>query len=198
MICVAQDGDLHLATITFADVSCGTSLLTWQDTQLSDSAANPIPHTAQEGSVTTYDCLAEIEGHALLEGRSDHSGIEVTLTDGVSEDALTDANGAYTFSDVPEGVYDLVISHPLYLAAEFVGCSIPGGETATMPGVTLLSGDLDGNGVIDISDLVICGKHFGGTSAEADITADGHVDIFDIVLIGKNVGLTGPIKQECP
>jgi hypothetical protein len=198
MVCIAPDGDLHLATITFADVSCGSSPLTWQDTQLSDNAYDPIPHTAQEGSVSTYACPAEVEGHALLEGRGDHSGIEISLVDGTSEEVLTGADGAYTFSDVSEGVYDLVISHTLYLAAEFVGCSIPGGETTTMPDVTLLGGDLDGNGVIDISDLVIGGSHFGSDSAEADITADGHVDIFDIVLIGKNFGLTGPIEQECP
>jgi hypothetical protein len=197
MVCIAQDGDLHLATITFSDVSCGTSPLTWQETQLEDNAGDPISHTAQDGSITPYACSAEITGHAMLEGRGDHSDIEISLVDGVAEDTLTAADGEYTFSDVPEDVYELILSHDLYLSAQVVECSVPGGETTTMPDVTLIAGDLDGNNVIDISDLVIGGTHFGGTSAAADLTADGHVNIFDIVLIGKNFGLTGPVILEC-
>jgi hypothetical protein len=198
MVCIAQDGDLHLATITFEDVSCGTSPLTWQDTQLLDSIGDSIIHTAQDGSVTPYACAAEVTGRALMEGRTDHSGIAVSLVNGASENVVTGSDGAYTYSDVPAGVYGLVISHTLYLAAEFNACSVPGGETTSMPDVTLLGGDLDGNNVIDISDLVIGGAHFDSTSPEADITADGYVDIFDIVLIGKNFGLTGPVEHDCP
>jgi hypothetical protein len=121
------------------------------------------------------------------------------LSGGASAEMLTGGDGGYTFVELPgdEG-YELLLSHELYLAIRLVECVAPAGETTEMPEVTLLGGDLNGDLVIDISDLVIGGAHFGSDSAEADITADGQVDIFDIVLIGKNFGTSGPVVYECP
>ena len=197
MVCISQDGDLHLATITFEDLSCGTSPLTWQSTLLTDSTASPIPHTAQDGSVTPWECPAEVNGQALLEGRTDHSGVDVSLVDGTSQSMLTGANGAYGFVDVIPDVYNLAVSHELYLSAALT-CTIPPGETVWMPDITLLGGDLNGDDVIDISDLTIGGSLFNTTNPEADVNGSGYVDIYDIVLVGKNFGLTGPVVYSCP
>jgi hypothetical protein len=197
MVCIAQNGDLHLATIAFEEVSCGTSPLTWQSTALSDGNGVPIQHVAQDGSLTLVECLAEVTGQAYLEGRTDHGGIEVSLIDGVSESVLTGSDGEYTFPDVPADVYDLVMSRDLYLTAELTGCLIEGDETVQMPDVTLLGGDLTGDGVINISDLTRGGSVFNSQDPGADVNGNGTVDIFDIVLIGKNFGRTGPITFTC-
>jgi hypothetical protein len=197
MVCIAQDGDLHLATITFDTKSCGTSALTWITSELLDKNSDPIPHTALDSSIVPYGCVAGAGGKALLEGRDSYGGIEVSLVDGTSETVLTDADGTYTFDAVFEGTYDVVMSHELYLSAQLDDCMLQGEAVVTLPNVTLLGGDLNGDKVIDISDLTLGGANFNTDSAAADINGNGYVDIFDVVLIGKNFGMTGPTIHTC-
>ncbi|MBU1111038.1 hypothetical protein KKB83_05490 [Patescibacteria group bacterium] len=55
-----------------------------------------------------------------------------------------------------------------------------------------VEGDLNGDGVVDIFDLVIIGSCFGqeavGDCARADANGNGVVDIFDLVMVGGNFG----------
>ena len=197
MVCITQDGDLHLATIAFEEVSCGTSPLTWVETHLAHRDGSPIAHTAQDDSLTMSECPAEVAGRALLEGRADHEGVKVSLVDGVTQSLVTDAGGEYTFGDIPAGVYDLTLSHDLYLSATLQSCSVGPGEARVLPEVELLGGDLNGDGAIDISDLTIGGSRFNTSDPGADINGDGTVNIFDIVLIGKNFLETGPVVLAC-
>ena len=49
--------------------------------------------------------------------------------------------------------------------------------------------DVNNDGKIDISDLVLVGLHFGESNPEVgDVNADGTVDIRDMVLIGLHFG----------
>jgi len=195
--CIVEDGDLHLANIVFDTKSCGTSALTWQESLLYDGSMDPIAHTALNGSIVPYGCVAGVTGKALLEGRTDNSGVDVSLVDGTSESVVTNANGTYTFDAMFAGTYDLVMSHALYLSAKLDACLIEGDAMLTMPDVTLLGGDLNGDKIIDISDLVIGGANFNTSNAAADVNGSGYVDIFDIVLIGINFGETGPTIYSC-
>ena len=197
MVCIALDGDLHLATITFDTKSCGTSALTWQASQLLDKSNDPIAHTPLDSSIVPYGCVSGATGRAFLEGRASYAGIEVTLVDGTSETVVTAADGTYTFGPMYAGTYDLIMSHPLYLPAQLDGCTLEGDTVVTLPDVTLLAGDLNGDKAIDISDLALGGAHFNTTNPAADINGNGYVDIFDIVLIGKNFGATGPTIHTC-
>lgn len=60
--------------------------------------------------------------------------------------------------------------------------------------VVTVPGDLNGNCVVDIFDLVIVGSNFGEDPADpdvdsrADANGDGEVDIFDLVLVGSHFG----------
>jgi hypothetical protein len=196
MICIVQSGDLQLAVITFDTQSCGTSPLTWEATELLDNHDDPIPHTAVNSSIVPQGCAAGATGQALMEGRTNHSGIEVSL-DGTSESVLTDADGTYEFTNVFAGTYDVMMSHDLYLSAELQGCVIEGDTVDALPDVTLLGGDLNGDDVIDISDLTICGANYNTSGAAADVNGSGYVDIYDLVLIGINFGATGPTIHSC-
>jgi hypothetical protein len=55
-------------------------------------------------------------------------------------------------------------------------------------------GDVTGDGVVDISDLVLVARSFGSKAgaanwnATADLNGDGVVDISDLVLVGSNFG----------
>ena len=51
--------------------------------------------------------------------------------------------------------------------------------------------DINSDGIVDISDLVIVGQHFGESSSsdlKADVNKDGTVDILDLILVGQNFG----------
>ncbi|MBM3241061.1 hypothetical protein FJZ31_32660 [Candidatus Poribacteria bacterium] len=51
--------------------------------------------------------------------------------------------------------------------------------------------DVNSDGIVDISDLVIVGQHFGESppsAPRADVNGDGTVDISDLVLVGQHFG----------
>ncbi len=192
------NGNLHLATITFRAIAEeGTSPLNWTEIKLADSYGAAIDHVSENGEIVVEMPKGAASGRAMREGRDEHSGIDVTLTNSTVMTTTTGASGWYTFTDVPSDTYDITIASNLYLTVVLDDCPVRANETAWMPDVTLLGGDLNGDQVIDISDLVIGGASFGTADPAADINADGTVDIFDIVLIGKNFGLTAPIMQVC-
>jgi len=61
-------------------------------------------------------------------------------------------------------------------------------EYKSLPSLERL--DVNGNGVIDVFDLVIVGKNFGktGDNIEGDVNNDGVVNVFDLVLLGSHFG----------
>jgi outer membrane protein assembly factor BamB len=60
--------------------------------------------------------------------------------------------------------------------------------------------DVNGDGVVDILDLVLVGKNYGSSGPEGDVNGDGKVDILDLVLVGKHygekVGMGAPRMRE--
>lgn len=193
-------GNLHLATLTFEGLQGGTSPLTWVEIKLANSYGGDIPCTSTDGSLIVEESNggnSTLTGRAFLEGRSTHQDIAAEMSNGTSYSATTDAGGWYTFTEVSPGVYNVSFSHPRYLTTVLQGCEVSSNETAWLPDVTLLGGDLNDDEVIDISDLVIGAANFNTNDPVSDINGDGLVDIYDIVLIGKNFGLTGPIIQVC-
>ncbi|MBN1937519.1 MAG: hypothetical protein JW934_22870 [Anaerolineae bacterium] len=190
-------GNLHLATITFTGVNYGTSPLAWPEIKLADSYGDAILYEYFDGSITVEAERGSMTGRAFLEGRDEHGGIAVEMSNSEFYATTTDVDGWYEFVDVIAETYNVYFSHELYLTTVVEGCTVNPGETAWMPDITLLGGDLNGDGVIDISDLVIGAANFNTGDPMSDINGDGLVDIFDIVLIGKNFGLTGPIIEMC-
>ena len=61
--------------------------------------------------------------------------------------------------------------------------------------VLVASADLDGNGAVDLSDLLVVLGHFGqtdATTAEGDVNGDGVVDLSDLLFV------LGAFDSECP
>ena len=50
--------------------------------------------------------------------------------------------------------------------------------------------DVDGDGVVGSSDLILVGSHFGeaGMGTTGDINGDGEVNIVDLVIVGVHFG----------
>jgi hypothetical protein len=189
----AGSGDV--AVITVRGLSDGVSPLVLVDAKLANNEGQPIDALTEDSSITV-ECVAGIAGHAFLEKRVDHSGIEVAL-EGTGLTVLTDADGAYAFNDIPSGTYTITFQADYFLDVEVGGVVVLEDQITDLCGYTLLAGDLEPDDVIDIQDLVICAANFGSTSLDGDVNADGIVDIYDLVLIGKNFKLVGPIPGVC-
>ena len=53
-----------------------------------------------------------------------------------------------------------------------------------------LIGDVNGDGFVNVLDLVLVGQHFGETGPPGwipeDVNVDGHIDVLDMILIGQH------------
>ena len=81
-----------------------------------------------------------------------------------------------------------------YSAGELIPCDVTPPHTIVFPEAPLLPGDINGDGVVDISDVnivinIMLGKE--EPTPTSDVTDDGQVDISDVnavinIMLGKN------------
>jgi hypothetical protein len=109
------------------------------------------------------------------------------LHSATSAHTTTDTDGAFVLAATPPCT--VTASYPSYLAVQWVLAETPDPERNLAP-VTLLAGDVNGDGAIDILDIAYMGARFDGTDPHADLNADGVVDILDLVLAAVNFGQT--------
>lgn len=148
-------------------------------------------------AVHTYaDTLAastgSITGRVRLEGRKRHNGVYATL-DGGSVHVETDADGRFTFTNIPLGTHVLRLDMPGYLAVE--GQFQTTQPTTVLGDLTMTGGDAYGDQVIDIFDLTLVARAYDSqppSDPHADLNADGRVDLLDLVLVTQNYDKRGP------
>jgi hypothetical protein len=192
-------GNVHVATIRFRGRSTGTSPLTWPLLLLANDVGASMPYISRNGDITVAD-LINITGYAHLQGRINHSNIQVDVSGPTPPGATsvtTAPDGRYTVPNARAGTYQMLFEFPTYLATRLTNCVTGGGTSFSPPTVTLLAGDLIRDQRIDILDLTKCAGAFGTADPTADVNGDGIVNIFDLVLIGTNFGQTGPIIIAC-
>jgi hypothetical protein len=74
--------------------------------------------------------------------------------------------------------------------------TMDGPKTAIATWVIKLSGDVDGNGIVDINDAILASHAFGSSigelhwNVEVDMNGDNVIDIFDMILMCRNFGRT--------
>jgi len=134
---------------------------------------------------TTAIAGGTIEGQILLRGRQSHEGITILLNG--KPVAKTDAQGAFRIETVPAGTYTIVAQYPGALPLQLEAVEIREG-TVTLPSASLRSGDLDGDGDIDIYDLV----RYASNPEAIDVNGDGTVNVRDLLTLDLNYGATGP------
>ena len=148
----------------------------------------PYPPPVTEGTVT---------GKVMLQGRTTYEGITVAV--GELPAGTTGSDGLYTVPNVPQGQHAIRAEKPGYLSAEGSFTMVGEGETRTLATVTLLAGDINGDGTINLFDLVLLSTTFGQqdtASLRSDLNGDGAVNLFDLVLVGNNLYQTGPLVFE--
>jgi subtilisin family serine protease len=137
-----------------------------------------------------------IAGTILLQGRNNHGGTQIYLSEApcptprpLTPTLTTEANGRFEFfAPAGERYRCLLAYQPGYLMAQQRS---PRGDMGT---VSLLGGDVTGDNLIDIFDLALIGSRYGTSDTMGDINADGQVNIIDLVLTASNYGQKGPIE----
>jgi hypothetical protein len=137
-----------------------------------------------------------IIGQVSLPGREadDWSGVKIIVEDDeqptAQMSATTDDKGHFALAGVSAGTYSAIKADaPGYLPAVCADPVIGQAETA-LTNTALLSGDIDDDDKVDITDAVAIGLDFGasGSTIPADINRSGEVDVLDVILVGVNYG----------
>jgi hypothetical protein len=133
-----------------------------------------------------------IIGQVSLPGRDsdDWSGVKIIVEDDEQPMSATTDEKGHFIAEVSAGTYSAIKADaPGYLPAICVNPVIGQAETA-LTNTALLSGDIDDDDRVDITDAVAIGLDFGanGSTVPADINRSGEVDVLDVILVGVNYG----------
>jgi hypothetical protein len=136
----------------------------------------------------------QVHGVVKLEGRTNHEGVVVSVG---GRFGLTNSSGQYRVDSVPAGAWSAVASHQGYLSALRLSVLILSGQDLLLPETTLLGGDVTGDCIVNLFDLVAVGVAYAPAGPlmdpRADINADGVVDLFDLVIVATSYGLSCPL-----
>lgn len=104
----------------------------------------------------------------------------------------TDPDGRFHL-EVPPGTSRIVAVSEGFLSAQTTQ-TIISGVTRFLPAVTLLAGDIDGNGVINQFDVLTIGMNYNSASpTAADLNDDGLINVLDLESLARNYRKTGPV-----
>jgi hypothetical protein len=192
----AFSGQAGLLSVDFQPVANGNAALTLEQALLADTAAQPLPFTAQNGQLQVTPCVG-VTGQVALQGRSDYGGS--TVTNAAGQQTQTQTDGSFSLAEGD----NLTFNFPGYLSAQ---ATLPGGSEATQNGsdtpsmvslgtITLLAGDVNADNVIDILDLASLATHYLSNDATTDLNGDGVVDILDLALAAQNYQQQGPLTN---
>jgi hypothetical protein len=107
----------------------------------------------------------------------------------------TNPDGSYEFY-AASGTNSVVAMASGFLSAQR-SVTVTDGSTTTLPTITLIPGDIDGNHVIDQFDALTIGMNYNkATPSEADMNNDGIINVLDLELLASNYRKTGPIPWE--
>jgi len=184
---ITQSGDL--ATLNFTATGAGTVNFAGTGTAADESNA-PVSLTLTGPTITIQspdNPWASVSGKIKLDTGINPSRAVATLVDAsnnVIANTPVDSSGNYTFNQITPGTYTLRISTPGYMTAQ-KSVMLVAGENP-VPEVTLLAGDLNGDGKIDPLDVASFGKSYKTNSPPCDLNGDGIVNLFDLTLLARN------------
>jgi hypothetical protein len=135
----------------------------------------------------------DITGNVKVEGRAEDNQAGHSVQFFVSlVSTLTDALGDFSFFDVEFGTHTMTANSDGFLAATCTDL-VHDTDPTVLADVTLLAGDIDDSGEVDITAAVAIGSIFGGpptADIPADLNDDGIVNVLDSILMSVNFGQT--------
>jgi outer membrane biosynthesis protein TonB len=158
----------------------------------------PTPEPTEEPTPEPIEVI--VSGQVTLAGRAGDDWSDATVTvDDSGQDATTDVAGNFSIVAVATGPHTSISADAAgYLSALCITPTVTTPETV-LNVISLLSGDISGDDLVDITDATAVGASFGATGPglPADINRDEIVDIFDIILVSVNFGIAGPQAWTC-
>lgn len=136
-----------------------------------------------------------LSGKISIEGLSspDMGRIKFAL-DGQMLTNVVKADGSFSLIDMLTGLRKISLYYPKHLSVG-MQVQLPYGVTTTLNDIILLAGDLNTDGIINLTDLGMMANSYGSRktmvsyqSGVADINEDGIVDLTDLVLLARNYG----------
>jgi len=138
-------------------------------------------------TVTATPTRSALRGGVLLERRTSNAGTEVCVD---NDCVLTLEDGKYGFDGLMPGDYTIASSHMSYLHSR-LEVNLPVG-LLDVPEVTLLGGDINQDGRIELKDGLLIGQAWNSTPMDiewderCDITDDDVVNLLDMVAVQFN------------
>jgi len=109
--------------------------------------------------------------------------------------AAADADGLFSLT-APAGTYTAVATASGFLNAQGPAELVADGTT-TKATISLLAGDIDGNGVIDQFDAMTIGMSYNTAAPEAaDLNNDGVINVLDLEVLAANYRASGALNWE--
>lgn len=138
---------------------------------------------------------ASIQGQVNVPFAFDNDG-KVILKQGESAVKIVNiqADGSYLLSGIPAGDYDLVVSVPGWTEFKVTDINVYAGDEIEIYYNTVIAGDVDNSGVIDITDVAVAVNEIGNGVTDENIGSDvdhsKDVSIADlsVVLAAENYG----------
>ena len=110
----------------------------------------------------------------------------------IASTSTANLDGTFTIT-VPGGIYTITASADGFLGAQGSVTSI-NDSTVSKPIVSLVPGDIDGNGVIDPLDALTIRMNYNtATPAAADLNNDGVINVLDLGILAENYGKSGAL-----
>ena len=129
-------------------------------------------------SLTVSTVQHLVKGRVVLEGRADNKDARVTFTN--HPPVFTDADGNYEIL-LPAGTYDITVEKPGFLTASRTSVAVQADQLLSV--AKLLFGDINGDRVVDVSDLAIL----------ALAIDSGELNPKSLILLSNNLG-----RRESP
>ena len=154
----------------------------YRPTETLDLYVNPVPSTISQ--------TAEVRGTVTLQGRTSYGGIKVEAGGFWTSTA---PDGSFTLA-APVGQQTVKASFPGYLPSQTSLVVGAAAQAKTEMATTLLGGDTNNDGRIDLYDLIIVAVNYGTSPPDdirADINGNHRVDLADLAMVGSNFGAEG-------
>lgn len=166
-----------------------------------EAQVNCVVKVSSGGALQTIEStptsLSILEPFGFIEGTvTANEPVTVTLydeQDAVVDSTTVDANGFFTF-EAPSGTYLIRATAEGFLPAEG-DPQVFAGITTQMQTISLISGDIDGNGVIDQFDALTIGMNYNASNVPvADLNNDGIINVLDLEILAANYRANGSLN----
>ncbi|MDI6735375.1 MAG: cohesin domain-containing protein [bacterium] len=189
-------GEGILARIRFKAKDKGTATISFafdaqnnRWTVLKDGDNQPIPITTSGATVTIFE-YGSLEGHVVIDppkGTGSNAGILVTLV-GVGATNTT-VGGYYSFPEIIPGTYTLQADTFSVAPGTITEIRVYPGTKTTVATLTLLNGDSNNDGVVDIEDFIVLRNAYKSSQGqpnwndEANYNGDTQINIDDFMIL---------------